>query len=514
MCDGFARRSLFLRAEPGDRYAFTHALIQEVCAERSSPVRRQRWHRLIAEALERDPRAGELSHLLAKHFDAAGNRARAMDAYMAASRQAAQRYASSDAVTLCARALDLLPGLAASRERDLLELEILGAMCQQVNSSSFSAAFTGREPLAIYTRAIEIARSLGDPAQLYATITQLCNYKMITAQYDHTAELTSELEQLERAHDLDPVRLHAGIFARAYIAFFKADFGTALGLLERLTDEAPFCENLPGRALALGHLACVRWVVGEPERALDEALATIELADVVKIPILQALAHVVRGRLRFLRRDPLPIVEEESLHAVRAAALDLGLLTEANAFALWAGAQRGPLELAAIEPKFGAKESLMETRFSDGGPGSFKLSYQSKGESPQTYHQRMPRTDTVFDGHSVIGALRGWRGRRGQTAYFYILAGKVLWQNNVKYAGTESINTAFGTVRARRFDGVGWQVSRFLKRNHLKKTRRYTLYLTDDDKRLPLLVVARTEYGDVRAELMDFQSPLFTITRR
>jgi hypothetical protein len=104
------------------------------------------------------------------------------------------------------------------------------------------------------------------------------------------------------------------------------------------------------RALALGHLACARWVVGEPERAIGEALATIELADQIQIPILQALGHVVLGRLRYLRRDPLPVVEEEALHAVRAASLDLGLFTEASAFALWAEAQRGPLALAAIEP--------------------------------------------------------------------------------------------------------------------------------------------------------------------
>ena len=66
--------------------------------------------------------------------------------------------------------------------------------------------------------------------------------------------------------------------------------------------------------------------------------------------MLQALGHVVRGRLRYLRRDPLSIVEEEAPHALRAASLDLGLHTEACAFALWAQARRGPLALAAIEP--------------------------------------------------------------------------------------------------------------------------------------------------------------------
>ena len=349
-CDALLRRSLFLRAEPADRYGVTHALVQEVCYERSSPVRRQRWHRLVAEALERDPRAGEVSHLLAKHFDAAGDPDRAVPAYLAAARQAAQRYAASDAVALCARALDLLPRLAASRERDLLELQILQTMCQQVSSNNLSAVFAGRDPLAVHTRAIEIARSLGEAPRVYAAITTLCNYLMVIADYDRTTELTSELERIERAHALDPALLHAGIFARAYIAFFRADLGTALHLFERLCTEDAFGDNLAGRALALGHLACVRWVVGDAERALEEATTTIDLASRTKVPILMTLGFVVRGRIRYLRRDPLPIMEEEAPETVRAASIDVALLNEASIYVLWAEAQRAPVALAAIEP--------------------------------------------------------------------------------------------------------------------------------------------------------------------
>ncbi len=353
-CDGLARRSLFVHAEANDRYGVNHALVQEVCVERSSPARRRRWHRQVAEAIERDPRGGETSQLLAKHFDAAGEWQRAVRAYAAAGRQAASRYASSDAIALCARALDLLPELAAGLDRDRLELAILSTMCQQVSSNSFRTTFAGRDPLAVYARAIEIARSLHDPAALYAAITQLCNYDMIVARYDATKDLTAELERIERDHALDPALLHGGIFARAYIAFFSGDFTVAQRLLEQLVPHAEtpsvFHDNLVGRTLALGHLACVRWVVGEPERALEEACATIALADQIKMPILQALGHVVRGRLRYLRRDPLSIVEEEAPLAVQVAAVDLGLLSEAQAFSLWARAQRAPVDLAEITP--------------------------------------------------------------------------------------------------------------------------------------------------------------------
>jgi hypothetical protein len=96
---------------------------------------------------------------------------------------------------------------------------------------------------------------------------------MIIAQYDLSSELLAELEQLEESHDLDPALLHSGIFARAYIAFYKAELAVALRLLERLAGPE-FRDNLGGRALALGHLACVRVVLGEPERALSEALET------------------------------------------------------------------------------------------------------------------------------------------------------------------------------------------------------------------------------------------------
>lgn len=353
-CDSLQRRALFLRAEADARYAFSHALVQEVCFERSSPLRRQRWHRLIAEQLERDQRPDENAHLLAKHFDAAGEPARAVPAYLAAARQAAHRYATSDSVALCARALDLLPRLVADRERDMLEFQILQAMCQQVSSNSLSATFAGREPLAVYERAIEIARSLGDASRSYAAITQLCNYEMIIARYERSAVWTAELERIEEAHVLDPILLHGGIFARAYIAYFSGDLATALRLFEKLTpaehEASVFHGYAPGRVIALGHLACLRWVLGDAERALEESLATIELAKRLENPVFMALGHVVRARLRYLRRDPLAIVEAEALPAVRAAAVDVGLHTEARAFALWVEAQRAPLALETIQP--------------------------------------------------------------------------------------------------------------------------------------------------------------------
>jgi hypothetical protein len=179
-------------------------------------------------------------------------------------------------------------------------------------------------------------------------------FLFMVAQYAESAPLTAELEQLEQTVQLDPELLHAGIFARAYIAFFLGELSTALRLLEQLTpaEHAPsiFRDNPVGRAVALGHLACALWAVGEPERAFDAALATIQLALAIQVPVVLALGHVVRARLRFLRRDPLASFAHEIDEAVSAASVDVGLHTEARVFALWASALAGPLELSAIAP--------------------------------------------------------------------------------------------------------------------------------------------------------------------
>jgi tetratricopeptide (TPR) repeat protein len=354
ICDTLCRRGLFLRAEPDARYAFTHALVQEVCVERSSPIRQRRWHRLVAEALAKDVRANDFSHLLAHHFDAAGEAPRAVAAYAAAARQAARRYATSDTIALCTRALELLRRLPPARERDLLEFQLSSTMCQQVSSNSFKTAFAGRDALAVHDRTIELARCLEEPAYVYAAITQLCSYQMIVAKYDEALQVTPELERLEQTHVLDPMLLHSGIFARGYIAFFRAELEEAVQLFERLvppeSDASPFNDNQVGRAVALAHLACARWAIGDADRALQEALATIELAERTKVPVVVALGYVVRARLRFLRRDALDIIDQEMSHALMASSVDMGLHTEVRAFAVWAKAQRQKLLLAEVQP--------------------------------------------------------------------------------------------------------------------------------------------------------------------
>lgn len=166
-----------------------------------------------------------------------------------------------------------------------------------------------------------------------------------------------------------------------------------------------------------------------------------------------------------------------------------------------------PLEhLAAV--KFGKKEMTIETKFAGGVAGSFDLAVSRPGVyTRRVAHQAMPADIAAFDAHSVIGALRAWRAEEGQHAYFFALVGRHLWQNTVRLTQRERVRTRLGRFDALRIDGVARRLTRDLREDPKKPPRYYTLWMSDDDQHLPLLVTGKTEYGEVKAELVEYVAP-------
>jgi hypothetical protein len=165
-----------------------------------------------------------------------------------------------------------------------------------------------------------------------------------------------------------------------------------------------------------------------------------------------------------------------------------------------------PVYLRA-DMKFGRIESLLETEFARGGPGSFQMSFTNKGQRRRTLRQLMPMKETPFEGHALLGAVRAWRGTTESPAYFYLLAGKRLWHNVIQVTDTEEIETELGEFEAVRIDGMGTQMTHALLKDLNKEPRQYTAWISNDERRLPLLLLAKTEYGDIRVELIDYQAP-------
>lgn len=96
---------------PELEYLFRHAMVQEAVYASLLKHDRIHWHQAVGEAMEQmyPDRTESLAYapLLAQHFDAAGDHARALKYYSQAGDLALQQYANAEAAMHYARAIDL-----------------------------------------------------------------------------------------------------------------------------------------------------------------------------------------------------------------------------------------------------------------------------------------------------------------------------------------------------------------------------------------------------------------------
>ena len=154
-------RRRIIRGHEGATYDFTHDLLREAAYELTSPPLRPLLHRRIAQAIEL--RAGgdrrAVAATLAEQYDRAQAPKRAIRNYAIAAEDATEVFAFDDAVRRYRRAVDLLPDLAAGRQRDQLELELLHAMSPPLNAIEGYASSSLRE---ILERSSVLAERLGE----------------------------------------------------------------------------------------------------------------------------------------------------------------------------------------------------------------------------------------------------------------------------------------------------------------------------------------------------------------
>lgn len=160
-----------------------------------------------------------------------------------------------------------------------------------------------------------------------------------------------------------------------------------------------------------------------------------------------------------------------------------------------------------LDSKFGDLEAAISTDMGKGAPGTFALTYTRKGQAPKHVIQNMPPDAIAFDVHAILGVVRGWNPQDGDEESFFMISGRRLWRSSLRVGAHETIRTAMGKNPTIRIDGVAQRVTSGLRDLKSKQPRNYSLWLSDDANRLPLLVMATTEYGDLRLELVEYDRP-------
>ncbi len=159
---------------------------------------------------------------------------------------------------------------------------------------------------------------------------------------------------------------------------------------------------------------------------------------------------------------------------------------------------------ASADVVFGAKSYHHDARY-DGG--KVELEWH-QGDATKLRHNSYDFSPSVaHDAHSAMASMRIWEGAPGEARRLYLVGGKRIWQTDMTWVGSETIGTRLGNQQAIRLDGVSLRVTKRLTPEAGKKARTFSVWMSDDGDRAPLLVVAHTELGDVKIELTSYERP-------
>lgn len=141
----------------------------------------------------------------------------------------------------------------------------------------------------------------------------------------------------------------------------------------------------------------------------------------------------------------------------------------------------------------------LAARAGDTIPITFHLNDGPKTPEPQRASK--PQT---WDLNGFLVALRAWEGAPGTSASIECFRSRYLWNIDVKIGAKQKLVTELGELPALRFDAVTHKLTREGQRDPSSEERKFSLWISDDDGRVPLQIVARTDYGDVKMQIVDY----------
>jgi hypothetical protein len=110
----------------------------------------------------------------------------------------------------------------------------------------------------------------------------------------------------------------------------------------------------------------------------------------------------------------------------------------------------------------------------------------------------------LFDLNGFLIALRSWEVPPGTVGRADVIRSRFLWRTEVTMVGFENVVTELGELPALRIDGISQRIGRDGQLDPKSDRRRYSLWISDDADRVPLAIVARTDYGDLRMDIVEY----------
>ncbi|HIC89092.1 MAG TPA: hypothetical protein EYP04_06790 [Anaerolineae bacterium] len=344
-------------------YRFRHALFQTYLYHRLDEMERAHLHQAVGEALEEiyQEQAEDITIQLARHFEAAGITAKAIDHLLQAGHKAMQLYAPVEAMALFTRGLALLQTLPDSPQRTEQELGLQMAISVPLLAMQ---GWGASERAQACRRAYELCQQTGNETQLMQALFLNADMHRARGEHRRSLELGQQLLELtQTSHDVQQMALAHWTLGETH--FFRGELLAAQDhLTQALTlydaHHSPALTPLTATDLGvtcLTWLSWTLWSLGYPDQGLVRLQEALALAQTLDHPLSQAFALTLGAYgFHWLRREP---VAAHRHHAALVPLMAREDLTSTHpwghVFQGWVKAEQGQLAQGIAEMEAGAK---------------------------------------------------------------------------------------------------------------------------------------------------------------
>jgi tetratricopeptide (TPR) repeat protein len=320
---------------PRSRYLFKHALIQDAAYQSLLKRTRQQYHERAAKLLEdRFPEvASTQPELVAHHYTEASCPAQAIAYWLRAGAAAASKSANLEAIDQFRRGLALVEALSDMRKRAERELDL-----QMALGPALTATKLGSHPDfgRAYARALELSRQLDDYSREFTALRGLMLYHVNLLETEKALHFAEEALRVAERLD-DAARLVGAHATIGVTLFYQGKLELALRQLRRgfeLFEPNMLFPDWPGSHPGVQcqfFLALISWMLGYPDRSLDELRAALGSVETLGHPLTLAQTLCFAALVHIYRHEPpaaadyagraLRICEEQRIAHHHAVAL-------------------------------------------------------------------------------------------------------------------------------------------------------------------------------------------------
>lgn len=323
-------------------YIFKHALIQDAAMSSMLKRHRQKANNTLASVLEeRYPdMATEQPELVAHHYTEAGEYEKAIDWWLRAEQNALLKSAYKEAISHFEKGIALIHAVPETQENALRELRL----CAVVGAAfCATSGYASEEVKTSFERARELLTQVGDIPEKFQIMWGLYAFYVVRADLEKALDNSHALLTAAEAqgNTLMQIEGHASIGLTSYfcgdIKQAKSHMEAVIQLDNRDRDRSFIyaCGQDASVTNAI-YYALTLWLSGQPQQAIQQSEAAVELARELNHPFSIVFALHFSSWLHYMLRQP--DTAAEYANEVIRLSLEQGFfwVTQSSIIAGWA----------------------------------------------------------------------------------------------------------------------------------------------------------------------------------